>query len=315
MTKADLKRPTDWQDKAKRIRQIRTQHVFESLVETLPYRESSAITERTIELLNVSLRIVSKNKLFQVLILLAPQPGNRLNGDGLHRYLLKLKMPQRDAWFGFATYHEIWEESSPTARLARWATQGPYPTYDSEVIELASIPLVWLLSSPNRFMRDWVTKALVELLHDHLDVMRSLVERFWTVDDPYIVQRVIVIAHGALLRSHATDRSNARHLVESVRRLVFKHPMRPDELMLDAARGAVRWAVTQELLPETRLRSIRGPYGFKVPGAPPTEATLKAKYGYKENQPDNESYSTINFSLFTMGDFGRYVVESGIHHF
>jgi hypothetical protein len=50
-------------------------------------------------------------------------------------------------------------------------------------------------------MRDWTTKALVHLLRGHLDVMRALVERFWAVDDPYVVQRVVAIAYGALLRS------------------------------------------------------------------------------------------------------------------
>src|SRR5262249_18485502 len=124
-----------------------------------------------------------------------PQPGNRLNAAGLHRHLAQLTMPRRDAWYGFAVYDDIWEETSPVTRLARWAAQGPYPSYPPEVIELASTALAWLLSSPNRFMRDWVTKALVQLLHGHLPVMRSLFERFWDVNDPYVVQRVAVVAY------------------------------------------------------------------------------------------------------------------------
>ena len=113
---------------------------------------------------------MSRDEFYRVLFMLAPQPGNRLNGDGLHRYLLQARMPQRDSDFGFATYREMSEGFSPAARLARWAAAGPYPDYDAEVVELACIPLCWLLSSPNRFMRDWVTKALVQLLRGHLDV-------------------------------------------------------------------------------------------------------------------------------------------------
>ncbi|WP_206209216.1 hypothetical protein, partial [Streptomyces sp. SID10362] len=52
-----------------------------------------------------------------------------------------------------------------------------------------------------------------------------------------------------------------------------------------------------------------------MPGPPPTEATLKAKYGWREGQPADESYSSIDFSLMGMGDFARYVVQSGVHHF
>jgi hypothetical protein len=81
--------------------------------------------------------------------------------------------------------------------------------------------------------------------------------------------------------------------------------------MLDAARGAVEWGVVHKLLPKKALADIRRPYGL----APPTEATLEKKYGFKEKQPDEESYSTIRFSLMGMGDFGRYVVESGVRNF
>ena len=51
------------------------------------------------------------------------------------------------------------------------------------------------------------------------------------------------------------------------------------------------------------------------PGPPPSQATLDAKYGWRKDQPDDESYSAIHSSVLSMGDFGRYVVESGVHTF
>ncbi len=260
-------------------RHYRAQQLYRSLVENLPYRTSQAISQRTINLLNDVQPYLSRSAFYRVLFTLAPQPGNRLNGQGLHRYLLHFGMPERDSDFGFATYHELSEGFTPVARLARWAAVGPYPTYDAEVVELACIPLCWLLSSPNRFMRDWVTKALVQLLRGHLDVMRALFERFWTVDDPYVVQRVAVIAYGALLRSTPAQAAQAKTLAELVLERVFTPPVRADELLLDAARGIVRWAVTQQLLPASALTAARRPYGPKLPGPPPTQATIDAKYG------------------------------------
>jgi hypothetical protein len=293
----------------------RARQLYRSLVEMLPYRDSQAISQRTIDLLNEAQRYLSRDEFYRVLFTLAPQPGNRLNGDGLHGYLLRQRMPQRDSDFGFATYHELFEEFSPAARLARWAAAGPYPAYDAKVIELACIPLCWLLSSPNRFMRDWVTKALVQLLRGHLDVMCALVERFWTVDDPYVVQRVVAIAYGSLLRSTPAQADQAKTLAEAVHARVFTRPVRPDELLLDAGLGIVRWAVAHQLLSDSALDSARRPYGLKPPGPPPTEASIEAKYGWHKDQPDDESYSSISFSLLSMGDFGRYVVESGLHQF
>ncbi len=296
-------------------RHDRARQLYRSLVTNLSYRDSRAISQRTIDLLNAAQRYMLRDEFYRVLFLLAPQPGNRLNGDGLHRYLLKARMPQRDSDFGFATYRELSQGFSPAARLARWAAAGPYPAYDAEVVELACIPLCWLLSSPNRFMRDWVTKALVQLLRGHLDAMRTLFERFWTVDDPYVVQRVAVVAYGSLLRSTPAQADQAKALAELVHERVFTRPVRPDELLLDASRGIVRWAVAHELLPASALDATRRPYGLTRPGPAPSQATLDAKYGWRKDQPDDESYSSIHSSVLSMGDFGRYVVESGVHTF
>jgi hypothetical protein len=303
------------EDRAARNRYRRARQLYHSLVTNLPYRDSQAISQRTIDLLNDAQPYMSRDELYRVLFMLAPQPGNRLNGEGLHRYLLQPRMPQRDRDFGFATYHELSEGFSSAARLARWAAAGPYPTYDPEVVELACIPLCWLLSSPNRLMRDWVTKALVQLLRGHLDVMRTLFQRFWTVDDPYVVQRVVAIAYGSLLRSTPAQADQAKALAEVVHARVFARPMRADELLLDAARGITRWAVAHRLLPDSALDSARRPYGLKPPGPPPSKATLDAKYGWREGQPDDQSYSSIYSSVLSMGDFGRYVVESGLDNF
>lgn len=302
-------------DRDARNHHHRARRLHRSLVESLPYRDSQAISQRTIDLLNDTQPHMSRDEFYRVLFTLAPQSGNRLNGNGLHHYLVRQRMPRRDSDFGFAAYNELFETASPAARLARWAAAGPYPAYDAEVIELACIPLCWLLSSPNRFMRDWVTKALVQLLRGHLDVMHALFERFWTVDDPYVVQRVVAIAYGSLLRSTPAQAAQATALAGAIHTQVFTRPIRPDELLLDAARGIVRWAVAHQLLPNTALNSFQRPYGLKPPGPPPTKATIEAKYGWHKDQPDDESYSSISFSLMDMGDFGRYVVEAGLHHF
>lgn len=307
--------PTEPQtDPAWRRRQ-RAVQLHRSVVETLPHRDSNAVTQRTIDLLNAAQAHLSRVDLYRVLFTLAPQKDNRLNAHGMDAYLRQRKMPQRDADFGVAVYHELSDPFGPIARLARWAAAGPYPTYDPDVVELACIPLCWLFSSSNRFMRDWVTKALVELLRGHLDVASRLVERFWTVDDPYVVQRVIAVAYGALLRRQPGSDKEACALIKLIHKLVFTPPVRPDELLLDAARGVVRLGVAEKLIPTSALVDSQRPYGLKPPGPAPSDQTLDRLYGRRENQPDDESYASIRFSLLSMGDFGRYVVGSGLDHF
>jgi hypothetical protein len=313
-TRDDLEHGDRDSDEAWR-RYNRVRSAYGSFVETLPYRASEAVTDRTIDLLNEAMWVTSPRDIFNAIFQIAPQLGNRLNGEALHRYLKGHRMPLRDAFFGVAMYREIWEESAPTATLARWAANGPYPTYDPQVVELACIPLVWLLGSANRYMRDWVTKALVQLLRGHLDVAERLLDRFWVIDDPYIVQRIVVISYGALMASDPAERDDAKELTKLVRKLAFTRPMRPDELMLDAARGIVEWGLAHEVPPKAARKDIARPYGLPAPGAPWTEQRINEKYGYREGQIHEESYSSIWSSVMGMGDFGRYVVESGVHNF
>lgn len=311
-------RTLEWPEDADRNTYItynRQKEAVTSVVTTMPHRRPDAITERSVELLNDARRFVRDEDLFQVIFLMSPQPDNRLNGDTLHRHLDQFSMPVRDSHFGFATYHALSDESSPAATLARWASKGPYPDYDDDVVELACIPLIWLLSSPNRFMRDWVTKALVQLLRGHLGVATRLLTRFWSINDPYVVQRVLVIAYGALMRSDGSDEKGARALIKKVRELVFTPPVRADELMLDAARGVIEWGLARGLAPKTYVAAIERPYGLDRPGPAPSVDTIDRKYGSKADQPDNESYGTLRFSLMSMGDFGRYVVESAMRDF
>ncbi len=309
----------DWRkplktEKARR-RAGAARHAFRSVIETMPYRDPKAITPRTIELLNASLGDIMPNELFDMFFMIAPQPENPLNADGSHNYLKKIPMPARDQFFGFATYHSFFEERGAISRLARWAADGPYPSYDPEVVELAVIPLVWLFSSPNRYMRDWVTKALVELLLGHLDIALRILNRFWDGDDPYVRQRVVVVAYGALMRSSQADRDRAKPLAKRVLKLVFDPPVAPDEILLDAARGTVEFGVARKLLPAAALGKVRRPYGISPPASVRSKDFIEAEYGKDFSKPATASYSTVYSSIFSMGDFGRYVIESAMHHF
>ncbi|MCV0384781.1 MAG: hypothetical protein K5799_15270 [Erythrobacter sp.] len=289
-------------------------NVMRIFLEALPYRTGHAITKRTIELANQATRVVPMNEIYSAMFRVAPIPDHPLNALSLDSHLKRMAMPERDASFGFATYSEIWDESSPTATLGRWASKGPYPGYEDTVIELSCIPLIWLFSSPNRFQRDWITKALVQLLSGHLGVAQRLLERFWSVDDPYVIQRVLVVIYGALMRGGLGDRRASRRLARRVSELVFTRPVRADELLIDAGRGIVEWGIAHRLLPSTATERIERPYGIDPPDAPPSDSVIKRKYG-RYDVADEKSYSDLYMSVLSMGDFGRYVIESGVRRF
>jgi hypothetical protein len=297
-------------------RRNRVQHVFQSLVKMLPYRSADAVTERSVQFLNVALQSDHVFvDLYDLLYTIAPQPNNRLNASGMYHHLARQTMPRRDASFGFAVYHSLSEDGSAVSRLARWAAEGPYPDYPLEVIELSATALSWLLSSANRRMRDWVTKALVQLLHGHLAAMKSLLDRFWSVNDPYVVQRVMLVTYGCLMRGGREDTEGARDLVQSVIRKFTEEPLRMDELLLDAGKGIIEWGIAHDLVAaEVRTEFVR-PHGFPTLGHPLTEKRIEVKYETSYKAPRDASYSTIFNSVLGYGDFGRYVVDSKLYRF
>ena len=287
-------------------------------VRSLPYRAAGAITERSIELLNRYARTESAQKeALDVFLLCAPQPDSSLNADALHRWLSQFPMPRRDAMVGIPFYWDLDDETSPLSRLARWAADGPYPAYEARVVELACIPLVWMFSSPNRFMRDWITKALARLLTGHLDVSARLIERFADVNDPYVLERLITAVYGGILRGGPDHLPDAARVADQVEQLIFRRidQLTPDALMLDAACGIIEWAVAQDQLPAEALELARPPYGLRRPGTPPTWEHLDERYPHGEETTHQTSYGSVIWSLHGLADFGRYVVDSGIQHF
>jgi hypothetical protein len=297
-------------------RRTRAFRAYRSFAESLPYRTSASFTDRTIKHFNIALDShISSHEAYRILFTCAPQPNSRLNGFGLHNHLAGLNLSTRDSTFGFATYDELFDDSSPLTRLARWASLGPYPNYDDEVIELAAIPLVWMLSTPNRPVRDWITKCLVQLLHERVTVLFKLFVRFAQVDDPFVTQRMIVIVYGCLLRGGSLRREQSRLLVEKVAGWAFSKSTRHDAITLDAAASILAWAATNDVVDPATLEMAERPLGIERPENSPSGEEIEKRFLRTDGQSIADSHSLLYFSLFSLGDFGRYVVENYVGHF
>lgn len=290
----------------------------EMTVKSLAFRSIASISGATVDVVNRCLQSprMRNESVYSELCAIAPIPNHPLNADRLHEHLARVPMADRDAVFGVAIY-DVLDDDGPFLRLARWAQAGPYPDYNPEVVELAVIPLVWLLTSPNRRMRDWITKVLVRLLAGHPDVARALVGRFAQLDDLYVRERLAAIVYGLLMRSDS-GRQEAEHraLVTAVVDAYLRRPT-PHALMLDHVEGIVELAQFRGLLDANLEVAHVPPYGFKPPHHPWTMKYIDGKYGYHRNNSEEYdfSYSGIYGSLFSMGDFGKYQVDSTFRRF
>jgi hypothetical protein len=286
----------------------RAERWYRAFLASLVTRDRRAVTDRSRELLNEAQRraYYLSDKVIETLLAVAPDPEHRLNAEVLHASLMRRPLPLRDATWSHSMYY-AWGSETAMGRLVRWAAAGPHDVYDDAVIELAAIPLVWMFTSPNRFARDHVTKALVQLLHARLHVLERLVKRFAAVDDPYVLERLVVCAHGAVLHGGVDDPAAAKRLAKAVTEAVLSAEATPHVLTRDAARGVVESCFRNGLVGERALEQARPPYRSKPPKTPRSREWLEQNYERHSYDDRRPGFGSIFWSVFE-DDFGIYVV-------
>jgi hypothetical protein len=168
-------------------------------------------------------------------------------------------------------------------------------------------------------MRDYVTKAMRQLFVARLPVLSQLIVSFAGASDPYVSERLAVIGHGAVLTAGTEDPDGALQLARTLRDSILAHEEIPNVLTRDAVRGCFEWLLREGLIDEAEYEAVLPPYGSTPPGKPRTRAQLERAYERRRKGTTGNyvpsPYGALFFSLFSMGDFGRYVAESQLHHF
>ena len=280
-------------------------------------RRPGAVTARTREMLSMMSRRSRQMRdlVLDALLTVAPLPEHPLN-DTVHRNLKSWSMPVRDVAWSIPTYYAF-ESGGPLDRLIRWAARGPYPHCPDPVIELAAVPIVWTFTSPNRRMRDYATKALVQLLSGSLAALPPLIRRFDGVDDPYVIERLAVVAQGAVLRGGRKAEPAAVAVARELKQVALGAAQIPNIITRDAVRGIHEWCVKHELIDEREYAVTLPPYGADPPTKARTEKQLDRAYGSKKWRGTDIRwpYADVFMSIFLHGDFGRYVIESKLRNF
>jgi hypothetical protein len=294
----------------------RWQESMRGFVSSLVVRDRSAFGSRTHELINTGLNQMPE-EMADALISVAPDPEHPYNGASLHAFLIDIEMPERDAYWTQLLYNAFGDPAHALDRLVRWAARGPYDSYPQEVIELACVPITWLFATPNRFGRDYATKALATLLMNRPKVCIELVRRFALADDPYVKQRLTASIVGAIMRGGLDDltRTEATGLLDVLVTQFIEAPTAlPDVLTRDYVASLARWLRRHKLIPPRLLQRATPPYRSKPPKLPRSEAYLEQAYPRSDNR--EEGYGSLRFSaLSSHSDWSRYVVSGRIDDF
>ena len=294
-------------------------HVWDNaLVTSVAVRRPSAVTERTRELLAEAQDRTwgSQNVVLETMLSVATHPEHLLNAYALHETLKGMSMPDRDVAWSIPTYNTL-DDGGPLDRLIRWASRSRRPDCPREVVELAAITLAWTFTSPNRMLRDQATKALAQLLSTQLSVLPTLIPRFAGVNDPYVTERLAMACHGAVLCGGTSEPQTVVNAAEELKRVVFADDQPPNFITRDAVRGVYEWCLHNDWVDEQTYTEILPPYSSTSPKEPPTEEQIRRDYDIpsQEAKPVSWPYGRILGSVFEMGDFGRYIIQSAMHHF
>jgi hypothetical protein len=273
----------------------------ERFLSSLAWRTPAAVTERATQTLRnwLSAKADDRHLTITTLLNLCGIPEHPLNASFLDQWLRGLSMPERDAVW--TTYlHSAWSENGPVSRLIDWAAHTVDATLEGEVVDLVATTLTWMLTASNRFVRDRATVGLVRILSGRIASTTKLVEGFHSVDDPYIVERVMAVAYGVAMRE--PEGSRLAPLAQCVYQRIFAKGEPPPQILLrDYARGVVERAIYLGAQLDCDASLIRPPYRSSWPSIPTQEEVDKLY------EVSDQPLKWIHSSIFH-NDFGRYVI-------
>lgn len=290
----------------------------EAVRDSLMDRTADAFGERAFELLEnlTGGEFDERVDGVDVMIALGPRLGHPGNARWLHEKLKAQLLGERDASWSIAAYTA--DEYSPSlTRLQGWAPRIGEEVGTDEA-ELAAITLMWLLTSPNRFLRDKATRTLAGLLTKRLSVAATLITLAAEVDDPYVQERVLLSCYGALMIAGDSDRDGSVGTINALSSW-FLTGLPVHVLARDSARGMAAWAEARGILTKEQRSAFDPPYGAAPPEEPPTAEELEAAYGYIKDADGNyidwRANTILTSCLTWMGDFNKYVVKSDVGSF
>ncbi|MGW4371544.1 hypothetical protein ACWEKT_38515 [Nocardia takedensis] len=287
-------------------------HWQRAFLSSLTARRGDALTTSTVRLFE-DVREVSEGMFemaAQTMIELSVHLDHPLGADYLHRYLFEQTMPQRDATWGIALYHNI--DTGPLGRLIRWAARENHSHYPDHIVRRATVPLIWMLGTPHRPMRDHLTKSLTRLLSPRLGIIADHLQKFADVDDPYVFQRLCLIAHGSLLTSDHTDPAPAQRVVRQLAGAISRRTV-PDLLARDALTGCLDVCRRLQLLTPDDLDQLPAPPRTELPLEVPSMDELFARYS--SASPTVPGFISILSSVGGLGDFGTKIIDPDVRYF
>ncbi|NFJ04174.1 hypothetical protein FC905_03780 [Clostridium botulinum] len=298
-------------------------NVIKAFCNSLKWRKSNTVNKKTLDYIN---NVVLKSKcgfenLYDALILISTKIGHIFNAESTVEHILRFRMPDRDEIY-IPMFDEFYsEEGSPVNRLLDWClSKRDYENVLDESIRLAAIMIATFLISSNNSLRDKSTKALINLLNGHIDILILVLKKFENTDDAYILERLYAVAFGCIVSEESN--SEIEGLAIYVYNKIFKDEyVYPNILLRDYAKNIIDYAKYKDESDKLGYMNVQPPYKSQIIKVPTDEEISKYEYDYNSSNFKNYFWSQ-NAILSSMrveygrdgspggyGDFGRYVFQ------
>jgi len=288
--------------------------LFSRYIQSFQWRKKSTISEQSFLCL-IRRYHVAPEDVWKVLIGNSVRTEHPLNADFLHNLLMGYELNRRDYLWTTYINTVFSDTTNRMTQLIQMYDKGESIAMRSKKqTELLLILFGWLLTASDRLLRDYASKAMIELMKVGFDLCEIILRRFERVNDPYVIQRLYGIVFGACCKRRDAQNDVYRSLSEYIYTTIFAQELvYPDILLRDYARLIIERFLWEQpdyngIIDRDR---ITPPYkSALIPIVANDYTKMKFNGGLLS------ICMSMRFEKMGMyGDFGRYVFQSALRGF
>ncbi|MBY0482085.1 MAG: hypothetical protein K2Q21_12065 [Chitinophagaceae bacterium] len=296
-------------------------YLYKAIMESILWRRSNTTSEKLWIYIKEYLNKARNEEIYEfynAIFHVCANKVNYFNADFIHGLLLNKTIADRDVMWSIPIGRVYdWYDDSSVKKIINWCWNKHIDEYnidDNTAISLGKI-LAWFFTNSNRYVRDRSTKAFTALYTTRIHLLKSLINDFKDVNDPYVLERVMAGSYGAIARSNDNDQIG--QIAQYVYDLYFKTSQPPINILTrDYCKGIVEIAIGRKITLKYKKENLYPPFKSVFPKNIPDEAWVKSLDIKKEK---DEKYTDKERGLFRilqsvggMGDFSRYII--GTNH-
>lgn len=236
-------------------------------VRSLPWRDPAGFSQTTKTLVVETLTKSSSPYAFDAILAIAWQPSV-IDSFWLDGFLGDKPLVQRDSvWCRYL--HDQFESGGVVDRLIDAAFEIAVADVDVGIAERWATELCWFAAAADRRVKDNSSRGVVALLSAHPTIIQPIVSRFLSCNDEEIVERVLLVAYGALINSGSEQaiKETAISVYEAftTARISFDNALIRDHIRSILSLAAYLGVLPEDMDPDESMKPLGTAWPLELP--------------------------------------------------